>query len=487
MIYHILEYLDRGAASWPERVVLSGEDGELTFRALWELTRRVGSFLHRRELFREPVAVLLPRSVRALALGLGCVAGGCWFCFLDPGMPRERLIRTLRTLEPRGIICIPQLAAELEVTAPCWDPAELLRESVDDASLEAVRSRSLDTDPVYAVFTSGSTGEPKGVAGCHRAVIDYIENLCPVLRVTEDTVFGSHAPLYVDAWLKELLPALKFGGKMVLIPQRLFSFPVRLVEFLNEHKINTLCWVVSALTGISGAGTFRTVKPRALRTVAFASEVFPPEQLKLWREALPQVRFLNLYGPTETTGICCWYEVTGQETGALPIGKPFPNTEVFLLEGEICIRGSRLTLGYLGDDQGGFCPDPRQGRFPDRIYRTGDLGAYDEKGQLLFLGRADSQIKHMGYRIELGEVEAAAWSFPGVTGAGCAYLPERKRLVLYYSGSAAPEALRIWLKERLPRYMLPKKIHHLEALPRTGNGKLHRAALLDIERKNQYG
>ena len=473
MISNIMEYLDRAAQLWPDRVVLSGEDGDLTFLELRELANHVGSFLCRKGIFRQPVGIRLPRGTLSFAIALGCVAGGCWFSFLDPQMPPSRLQTILNRLQPAAVI------------GDDWAPALLMEEPVDPAALADVRQKVLSCDPIYAVFTSGSTGEPKGVIGCHRGVIDYIEHFCPVLRPDQDTVFGSHAPLYVDAWLKELFPALKYGGKVVLIPQRLFSFPVQLVEFLNTHKINTLCWVVSALTGISGTGTLRLLLPEHLKTVAFASEVFPPEQLRLWREALPTVRFLNLYGPTEATGICCCHEVTGDEEGPLPIGKPFSNTEVFLHEGEICIRGDQLTLGYLGDDQGGFTSDPRG--YPGRIYRTGDLGAWNEKGQLLFLGRKDSQIKHMGYRIELGEIEAAAWKLPGVTGAGCVYLPEQKCIVLYYSGTPLPEDLRQHLRQLLSKHMVPRRIRRMEALPRTPNGKLRRGALLDMERNGTYG
>ena len=161
-----------------------------------------------------------------------------------------------------------------------------------------------------------------------------------------------------------LTPALKFGGRVVFIPKKLFTSPVRLVEFLNQQKINTLCWVTSALTLVSSLGTFETIRPRFLQTVAFASEVFPVRQLEKWRRACPGARFLNLYGPTETTGICCYYEVDREfsEEETLPIGRPFPNTQILLLDetgkpaapgepGEICIRGTRLTLGYYRDEQ----------------------------------------------------------------------------------------------------------------------------------------
>ncbi len=136
--------------------------------------------------------------------------------------------------------------------------------------------------------------------------------------------------------MKELYPTLKFGATTYLIPRNLFSIPTALVEYLNQHKINTVCWVVSALTMISAFGTFELVKPKYLHTVAFGSEVFPIKQFRLWRQALPEATFTNLYGPTEGTGMCCYYRVERefQDGEAIPVGHPFPNREILLLTEE---------------------------------------------------------------------------------------------------------------------------------------------------------
>ena len=163
----------------------------------------------------------------------------------------------------------------------------------DKEKLDKVRRTALDTDPLYVLFTSGSTGMPKGVVGHHRGVIDYIDQLSAVLDFDKESVFGNQAPLYFDACMKDIYPTLKFGATTWLIPHELFLFPVRLVEYLNVHKINTICWVVSALTMISAFGTFKEVVPEYLRTVAFGSEVFPIRQFNLWKRTLPQVRFTD--------------------------------------------------------------------------------------------------------------------------------------------------------------------------------------------------
>ena len=270
-------------------------------------------------------------------------------------------------------------------------------------------------------------------------------------------------------------------------------FPIKLVEFLNEHKINTVCWVVSALTMISAFRTFEKVKPEHLHTVAFASEVFPIKQFNLWRTALPNARFINLYGPTETTGICCYYEVD-REFGleeSLPIGRPFRNTEILLLDendklagpgqqGEICVRGTRLTLGYYRNPEvtaKAFVQNPLNDLYPELIYRTGDIGKYNDRGELVFLSRKDFQIKHMGHRIELGEIEVITNMHDDVKSACCIFEPEKKKIVLYYVGDIDPKDMTAYIKDKLPRYMVPHVIRQLENMPLTPNGKIDRNLL----------
>lgn len=493
---NILEYLERTAVRVPDKVAFASEEMEMTFRELSEQARAIGSFLHREGFYKQPVVVFMKKHPRTIAAFLGVLYGGNYYVPLDEEMPRHRIELIFRTLQPQALICdetTQALAAQLDYGGKIYRYEDTAFGEIDAAALAEIRSRQLDIDPTYIVFTSGSTGVPKGVIGCHRSVIDYIEQLCGVLQFREDTVFGNQTPLYFDACLKEIIPTLKYGAATYLIPRQLFLFPVRLVEYLNRHGINTLCWVVSALTFISSMGTFEKVRPEYLHTIAFASEVFPIRQFKLWRQALPQARFINLYGPTETTGICCYYEVDRDfaEDETLPIGRPFPNTEILLLDendrvpppgeqGEICIRGTRLTLGYYADPERtaqAFVQNPLNQLYPERIYRTGDLGKYNDRGELVFLSRKDYQIKHMGHRIELGEIEVVAAMHDAVNSACCVFDPEKKKITLYYVGNVTTPELASWLREKLPRYMLPNGIRQLEAMPLTPNGKIDRSFL----------
>ncbi len=488
---NILEYLEATAEHVPDKAAICGEAGYLTFGQLKTAAQRIGSCLLGHGVTKAPVVVLMPKRPETIAAFLGAIYAGCYYVPLDGEMPRHRIDLILQRLDPGVLLCdetTEALARELKFCGPVIPYDRAAGYPLDEAGLSGIRRRQLDIDPIYIVFTSGSTGIPKGVVGCHRAVIDYIEAFCEVMGFDENTVFGNQTPLYFDAYVKEIIPTLKYGATTHLIPRRLFTSPLRLVEFLNEKKINTLCWVVSALTFVSAFGTLEKAKPENVSTIAFASEVFPIRQLNIWRKALPGVRFVNLYGPTETTGICCYYEVDREfsDGEVLPIGRPFRNTEILLLDenslpakqGEICIRGTRLTLGYYRDPERtavSFTPNPLHDRYPETIYRTGDLGKINDRGELIFLGRKDSQIKHMGHRIELGEIEAAALSLEGVHNACCVYSDHK--ICLYYTGRVARSVLSAWLKERLPRYMLPQVLTALDTMPLTPNGKIDRNTL----------
>ncbi len=250
---------------------------------------------------------------------------------------------------------------------------------------------------------------------------------------------------------------------------------------------------------VSALGTFDIVKPEYLRTVAFGSEVFPIKQFRLWREALPNARFTNLYGPTEGTGMCCWYRVERDlaEDETIPIGRPFPNREILLLkaddtpagpgeEGEICIRGTSVTLGYYNDwsrTAEAFVQNPLNTAYPETIYKTGDIGRYNERGELVFVSRRDYQIKHMGHRIELGEIEVNVNMLPGIRMSAAVYDAGKKKILLWYDGDPDEKELTGALKTRLPRYMLPNKLIRVDRLPFTPNGKIDRVALKKMYEK----
>ena len=493
---NILEYLEKTVKEVPDKTAYTDGKHGLTFAEVFRYSRAIGSYLSCEGFYREPVVIYMKKSPEAVAAFYGAVYGRCFYVPFDEEMPEYRVSLILETLKPRLMICDAYTEKKL---AKIGFPGRTLRfedavkTEIQDGKLAEIREASMDTDPIYIVFTSGSTGVPKGVAACHRSVLDYVENLSRVLGFNRETVFGNQSPLYFDACLKELYPTMMFGATTYLIPKSLFMFPVKLVEYLNENQINTVCWVVSALTMISSMGTFDKVVPKYLHTVAFGSEVFPIKQFNLWRQALPGAQFTNLYGPTECTGMSCYYRVN-REFGpddVIPIGRPFKNTEILLLNdedqlagegetGEICIRGTCVTLGYYRNPEKTkevFVQNPLNDCYPELIYRTGDIGRYNEFGELVFVSRKDHQIKHMGHRIELGEIEVHVNQMAGIRMSCCVYDKEREKIVLFYVGDAEGKDIIKALKEKLPRYMIPNLVEKIEEMPFTANGKLNRMEL----------
>lgn len=501
---HILDYLTEAVQRVPQKMAYSNGTEELCFQEVYDQSRSVGSFLCSVESCREPVVIFMNKHPRTVAAFFGVITAGDYYVPIDSEMPEIRMKLILQNVNAKIMICdetTVESARKFDFDGQIVLYNDICHTEIAEQTLQKIYERSIDTDPIYIVFTSGSTGIPKGVAACHRSVIDYIEHLSDVMEFDENTVFGNQTPLYVDACLKELYPTLKFGASTYLIDRELFMFPVRLVEFLNEHKINTICWVVSALTMISAFGTLDLVKPEYLRLVAFGSEVFPIRQFNKWKEALPDAKFVNLYGPTEGTGMCCYYKVDRnfEQNETIPIGHPFDNTEIILLnenneraaqnqEGEICIRGTSLVLGYYNNFEKTnevFVQNPLNPYYPERIYRTGDIGRYNQYGELEFVSRKDFQIKHMGHRIELGEIEVNVNGIDTVQMAGCIYDDIKGKIVLYYVGDIEEKDLILLLREQIPRYMLPNRIIRLERMPMTMNGKIDRAALKENYQKGK--
>ncbi|MBP5416622.1 MAG: amino acid adenylation domain-containing protein [Clostridiales bacterium] len=501
---HVLKDLKNTVAKFPDKPAFCGEKSCLTFRQLDDAIERIGTYVLRKGIRKSPVVVYMEKSPEEVAAFFGIIRAGSYYVPIDAEMPSVRIQLILENVKAPLLICdeaTADAARELGFTGMIVKYSEIVdsegssEDPIDTAALDEVYQHSIDTDPLYIVFTSGSTGVPKGVVGCHRAVNDYIDQLSEVLGFSSETVFGNQTPLYLDACFKELYPTLRFGATTYFVPKTLFMQPLKLVQYLNEHEINTVCWVVSALTIISAFGTFKTEIPKYLKTIAFGSEVFPLKQFRMWRTALPEATFTNLYGPTEGTGMCCYYRVDRdfEDGEAIPIGRPFDNTDIILLDdennevtkesgeqGEICIRGTSLTLGYMNNPEKtaeAFTVNPLQKGWPELIYRTGDIGRYNERGELMFVSRKDFQIKHMGHRIELGEIEVNAQMIEGITGAACVYDKAKGKIVLFYSGDKEEADMKVILKDSLPRYMVPNVTKKLDRIPLTSNGKTDRVAL----------
>ncbi len=508
----VLEYLENTASRFPDKMAYADETREISFSETEERSRRIGSFLlsslgRGGGESRRPVAVFMDKSVDAILAFLGILQAGCFYCPLDTEMPEARLLTILRELSPAAVLLKEKDRERFQKlldsagpdgapgSFPCYSYEEASQCAINHGLLAGARAKAREADPLYVLFTSGSTGVPKGVVVSHRVILRNMEWLGQHYDFKETDVLGNQAPLYFDVSAHDVYAPLKFGAGMRIIPSALFSFPVRLSEYLNEHRVTAVFWVPFALSMAFNMDAFRTCVPKYLRYVFFAGEVMPVKHLNYWRQYIPDAHYANMYGPTETY-VCTYYDVdrTFAEDETLPIGFPVDYADALVLDdggrlvepgsdgsGELCLRGDTLALGYYRNPEKTaerFVWNPLCPGWPETIYRTGDIVRYNERGELLYLGREDAQIKHMGYRIELGEIEAAGNATDDVKECACTYDFARKRIILFYAGREMERReLMDALKHRIPRYMLPNKVVYLDALPRNQNGKVDRQAL----------
>ena len=481
-VRNILAWLEDAARLSPDAPAFAQPEGNLTWSQVKSRAQCIGSRLTQLIAGQSPVLILMEKSPECLCAMLGAVCAGCFYTPLDSSMPRARIQMIADILRPAVILYEEHYE---EVAHGIAGDARLCRydaipHSVDTALLRERRAMHIDADLLYVLFTSGSTGVPKGVSITHRSVIDLVEWACDALRIPESARFGSQAPFYFDNSVLDIYCVMHMRGSLHMIPRMDFLFPARLVQRLAHERIDTVFWVPSALTALAGADVLVPGCLPALRRVFFCGEVMPCATLNRWRFALPDADYVNMYGPTEITDVCTWYRVdrTFADTDSLPIGFPCANTRIMLIDGEICVSGTCLSPGYYNASEktaAVFVLNPLRPQIPEMMYRTGDLGAYNDRGELMFLGRRDSQIKHSGYRIELGEIECALSAAEGVSLACCYY--DGARIVAAYTGAADERELKKRLRESLPKYMLPELLLHRKELPRTGSGKIDRRTL----------
>lgn len=500
-IISVLDILEQTAARLPDKVYLQDEKEAVTYGQCKAQAMRFGYAMHRElgGVRKRPIVLFIDKSCRCVVSMLGVLYSGNFYVPMDVKTPLERLEAILHTMENAVVVTTEKDVASLRKTG--YEGEALIYEDliakwpehVEEHALKAVRDGMIDTELMYVLFTSGSTGAPKGVAVTHRSVVDYIEAFIEKVNVEEGDVHGSQTPFYTDMSLKDIYMALKVGATVCLIPQKYFMSPKKLLEYLEDCQVTTLMWVPTAYRLIFQFDALEKVKPKRLIKLLFSGESMPVPVYQYWRKHYPDAEITQQYGPTEITGACTSYRITRDyaDDETIPIGKPFPNTGIILLDennreipltdtvtaGEICVFGTCLAAGYYNaPDKTAevFVQNPTVTGYPSLMYRTGDLARYDGEGNLVFISRKDFQIKHGGRRIELGEIETAFQAVEGVKAVCCVQDRREDKLVLYYIGEIEENKISLTVRDRLPKYMIPAEYCKLDGLPLLPNGKLDR-------------
>lgn len=496
MITNVLEYLELSAARLPEKVVFADNTKSITYAEVLDKAQRIGSYLiHNYGTRNKPIAVLIGRNVESLVMFLGVTYSGNFYVPIDPDLPENRLNTMFNTMVPVAVIGdLQQIALDTVQGMEVIDYHKMTDGNKDEEAIANVRASAIDTDPLYAIFTSGSTGVPKMVLAAHKCVIDLAEVFGKTFGIREEDIFGNQAPFDYDASVKDIYQTLKNGATLHIIPKQFFAFPVKLIEYVNERKVTTAFWTTSVLCIMANLRALRKSKPLYIKRILFSGEVMPIKVLNYWKENLPDVTYVNLYGPTEITCNCTYYIVDRDyEVGeVLPIGQAFRNTDILVLNdqnvpvqqgelGELCVRGRSLALGYYNNPEKtaeAFCQNPLNTNYPELIYRTGDLVKYDENGQLIYCARKDFQIKHMGHRIELGEIEVAVDALDFIARSCCMYDLQKEKIILVYQATEeCSQRINDCLSEKLPKYMIPTQMHWKAEMPISKTGKIDRALL----------
>jgi len=494
----ILEALQDTVKKYPEKIAFAELKKEVTYLEFNNISKNIGTALINYEKKCQPIAIFIDKTINCLASMFGILYSGNFYTIIDTNMPKDRVETILDTLNPFCIITDEINAKKLEIISTSVRTLfyeNLIDTTSDEIKLKNIYDELIDTDPAYVLFTSGSTGIPKGTLINHHALMAYSNWFTKTFSITEQTIFGSQTPFYFSMSVSDIFGTIKSGATFHIIPKMFFSFPIRLLEFLNEKKINTIYWVPSALAIVANMKALDEILPTTLEKILFAGEVMPTKQLNIWHKHLPNVMYANLFGPTETTDICTYYIVSRifADTEPLPIGKHCDNCDVFILkedgtkangseEGELYARGSFLSSGYYNNSdktKEAFVQNPLNKSYPEVVYKTGDIVKYNEKGELIYLSRRDFQIKHMGYRIELGEIEMNINAIEDIITCACIY--EDDKIILYYvSNVVNEEKMATIIKNSLVSYMVPNVINKIEKMPYNANGKIDRSALKQI-------
>jgi amino acid adenylation domain-containing protein len=520
LLHHLLgESADRR----PEAVAVRLQEESLTYGQLEAESNRLAHALI--GLGVEPgdrVGLHLGKSFAAIISLFAILKAGACYVPVEPRSPAARLADIVDQCEIRCLIA--SSAAQEKFADDAFRDSPLLHLLLADESApsghghrgpattsisDAVKGRpdhppqvpGVDQDLAYVLFTSGSTGKPKGVMLSHLSALTFVNWAADAFHLGPEDRLSSHAPLNFDLSIFDIFAGIKAGAAISLIPERLSPFPLLVSELIERHRLTVWYSVPSVLTMMLMRGKLAERDVAELRLVLFAGEVFPVKHLRQLMSTMPDARFFNLYGPTETN-VCTYHEVKtlpDTQSVPVPIGKACANTQVMALaesgelvtspgtEGLLYVRGSTVMAGYCGrpaETAQAFVANPFAVGHEEKLYCTGDWVTLDEEGNYHLLGRRDHMIKTRGYRVELGEIESVLHTHPAILEAVAVALPHEElgntiRAFVVPDGERSisePEVKR-YCGTRLPHYMVPEEIEIRASLPRTATDKIDRSRL----------
>ncbi len=526
MAYLLHQLLTQSAERLPEHEAARFQGDSLSYSELEEQTNQLARALCKAGVRRgDRVGIYTNKSLASIIGVFGILKAGAAYVPLDPAAPIKRLGFISRNCDIKVLLTSSaksqQVGDLLEEGAPL-ESIFLLDRAVESIevpatirviSFEAVQQEpkahlqilgANETDLAYILYTSGSTGDPKGVMITHRTILTFIDWCHHQLRIHSEDRVTSHAPLHFDLSTFDIYATIQAGGTVVLVPEKYSIFPIQLVRLLQDEKITVTYLVPSILSLMVDYGKLSGHDLTSLRMILFAGEVFPIKYLRKLVELIPHAEYYNLYGPTETN-VCTYYRVRPEDlaperTEPVPIGIACENMEVFAVndagelvtepggEGELWVRGACVARGYWGDPEKTakvFVRNPFQPNFEEIVYRTGDLIRLEADGRnWRYLGRRDHMIKSRGYRIELGEIEAAIYALEGVKEAAVVAVPDeligsriKAYIVLANGQPIGVKELQAHCSNYLPRYMVPESFEFRQSLPKTSTGKIDRRQL----------
>jgi amino acid adenylation domain-containing protein len=524
MPFLLHQLLTESAERNPSQTAVTGLGGSLSYEQLERLSNQIAHQLRNNGVRPgDRVGLLLDKRVEGVAALLGIQKAGAAYVPVDPFSPPQRAAYILSNCKVKALVSASHKISKM--------PAEFLNSDtldslilVDDApnstaprlparlqvnSLEEIRNTQRDLHPAvaitenylaYILYTSGSTGEPKGVMISHLNSLTFVNWGHDTLGVNAHDRVSSNAPFHFDLSVFDLYCALKAGATICLVPYSAAAFPAELGRWISSNEISIWYSVPSALIQLVEHGQLDEHNYDRLRMVLFAGEVFPIKYLRRLVEALPKPGYYNLYGPTETN-VCTYYQVQPSDleesrTQPVSIGKACANTEVVAIsergepakpgeEGELYVRGGTVMKGYWGRQQDTnkvVVSDFLNPHYNDVLYRTGDIVREMPDGNYEYIGRRDKMIKSRGYRIELGEIEAALYAHSEVIEAAVIAVPDEKigarikAYVVVQNGLTRAD-LEQFCGLRLPRYMIPELLEMRSQLPKTSTGKIDKKTL----------